>query len=281
MNFDPFDDGGEATARAEVDAIRRGDPSMSDAQAAEMLVDSVSGAMVSVATGGPEIKKVDASYKREHRALGAALKRLGIDYPNKYPDLWTWHGRWSQGDMPKYSDRRVYVAGLFAPIREALADLKQATHELAKGVGDGDPTGWPHIDAQLQRLQRLFREAKDADAYNGVGLQCLKLLTSLGHVVFDAETDLPGGEEEPGADDAKARISYFVRRVVPGKEGENVRKLANVAYAQANTAKHRHTATRIDAGVAANAAALIVSTLRLLSEEDGARVEVAPGAGKI
>lgn len=252
MNFDPFGDGGEAAARDEVDAIRRGDSSMSDAQAAEMLVDSVSGVMVSVATGGPEIKKVDASYKRKHRALGAALKRLGIDYPNRYPDLWTWHGRWSQGDMPKYSDRRVYVADLFAPIREALADLKQATHELAKGVGDGGPTGWPQIDAQLQRLQRLF----------------------------DAETDLPDGEEEPGADDAKARISYFVRRVVPGKEGENIRKLGP-AYAQANTAKHRYTATRIDAGVAANATALIVSTLRLLSEEDGTRVEVVSGAGEI
>jgi hypothetical protein len=128
---------------------------------------------------------------------------------------------------------------------------------------------------------RLFREAKDADAYNGVGLQCVKLLTSLGYVVFDAETDLPYGEEEPGADDAKARISYFVRRVVPGKEGENIRKLVNAVYAQANTAKHRHMATRIDAGVAANAAVLIVSTLRLLSEEDGARVEVVSGAGEI
>jgi hypothetical protein len=72
-----------------------------------------------------------------------------------------------------------------------------------------------------------------------------------------------------------------VRRVVPGKEGENIRKLVNAVYAQANTAKHRHTATRIDAGVAANATALIVSTLRLLSEEDGARVEVVSGAGEI
>ena len=42
----------------------------------------------------------------------------------------------------------------------------------------------------------------------------------------------------------------------------------NVAYAQANAAKHRHTATRVDAGVAANATALIVSTLRLLDEND-------------
>jgi hypothetical protein len=271
MSFDPFAVSNEGATRAEeVEAIRRGDSATADAQAAEMLVDSVSGVMISVATGGPEIKKVDASYKREHRALSAVLKRLGIAYPNKYEDLWTWHGRWSQGDMPKYSDRRAYIAGLFAPVREALSDLRQATHELAKGVGDGSPTGWPQIDSQLTRLQRLFREAKDADAYNGVGLQCMKLLTSLGHVVFDPGTDLPAGEEEPGVDDAKARITYFVRRVVPGKDGENIRKLVNAAYAQANAAKHRHTATRIDAGVAANATALLISTLRLLSEEDEA-----------
>ncbi len=53
-----------------------------------------------------------------------------------------------------------------------------------------------------------------------------------------------------------------------GEQGEQVRKLVNAAYAQANTAKHRLTATRSDAGVAANATALLVSTLRLLSEED-------------
>jgi len=221
-----------------------------------------------VATGGPEIKKVDEGYKREHRALRAVVKRLGIPYPNSYDDLWRWHGRWSQGDMPKYSDRRTYISDLFAPVREALADQERATHELAKGVGGDEGASWPQIDAQLTRLQRLFREAKDGDAYNGVGLQCMKVLTSLGHIVFDASRDLPAGEEEPGRDDAKARIAYFVRRVVPGEQGEQIRKLVNAAYAQANTAKHRQTPTRIDAGVAANATALLVATLRLLSDEN-------------
>jgi hypothetical protein len=271
MDLILFEGDDEGPTRAEeVDSIRRGDSLMTDIAAAEMLVDSVSGVMVSVATGGPEIKTVDAAYKREHRALSAVLKRLHIAYPNKFADLWTWHGRWSQGDMPKYSDRRVYVADLFTPVREALVKQESATHELAEGVGDESATGWPQIDAQRTRLHRLYREAEDSDAYNGVGLQCVKLLTSLGHVVFDASRDLPAGQEEPGIDDAKARIAYFVSRVVPGKDGENIRKLVNAAYAQANAAKHRHTATRIDAGVAANAAALLVSTLRLLSEEDEA-----------
>jgi hypothetical protein len=122
----------------------------------------------------------------------------------------------------------------------------------------------------MRRLRKLFREAHDADAYNGVGLQCVKILTFLGRMVFDPARDLPPGEDEPGIDDAKARIAFFVRRAAPGDSGENIRKLVNASYAQANAAKHRHTATRIDAGVAANATALIVSTLRLLDETNDA-----------
>ncbi len=269
MAFDPFGvepDEDAALSAGEVEAIRRGESSMPDAHAAEALVDRISGLMVSVATGGPRIKEVEASYKREHRALAAVLRRLGIDYPNMFDDLWQWHGRWSDESMPTYASRRVYISNLFAPVRQALTERADATHELARGIEEA--TGWSTIDAQVARLRRLWREADDADAYNGVGLQCVKVLTTLGQVVFDPKRDLPAGEEEPGPDDAKKRINFHVRRLAAGERAENVRKVVNASYAQANAAKHRHTATRTDAGVAANATVLIVSTLRLLADED-------------
>jgi hypothetical protein len=279
MAFGFLDDGSDAVARAaELEAIRRGESATSDIEAAESLTETVSSLMVSVSTGGPAIKAVDAEYKREHRALSAVLRRLGIDYPNGFDDLWRWHGRWSQGDLPRYQDRRVFVAELFSPVRKSLVEARETTRELAEGVRE-TPTGWPQVDAQMKRLRKLFREADDSDAFNGVGLQCVKILTSLGHVVFDPARDLPQGDVEPGTDDAKARIVYFVRRVVPGEKGENIRKLVNAAYGQANAAKHRHTATRIDAGVAANATALIVSTLRLISEEDQKQTDVVASSG--
>ncbi len=259
--------GGMAASAEEVEAMRRGEAPIADVDAANVLVEKVSSLMISVATGGPSIKSVDSDYKREHRALSAVLRRLDISYPNTFDDLWRWYGRWSQGDMPRYQDRREFVAELFAPVRRALDEFGTATHELAEGVSEG-PTGWPKIDDRMRRLRKLFREARDADAYNGIGLQCIKILALLGRVIFDPDRDLPNGEDVPGLDDAKARIAFFVQRAAPGKSGENLRKLVNVAYAQANAAKHRHTATRIDAGVAANATALIVSTLRLLDEND-------------
>lgn len=258
---------GIAASAEEVEAMHLGEATVADSEAANVLVEKVSSLMTSVATGGPPIKTVDADYKREHRALGAVLGRLDIPYPNTFDDLWRWYGRWSQGDMPRYQDRREFVAELFAPVKRALDELGTATHELAEGVSEG-PTGWAQIDDRMRRLRKLFREARDADAYNGVGLQCMKILTLLGRAIFDPDRDLPDGEDEPGLDDAKARIALFVRRAAPGKSGENLRKLVNVAYAQANAAKHRHTATRVDAGIAANATALIVSTLRLLDEND-------------
>jgi len=264
---------GDSSAGSEIEAIRLGEAAMPDQEAAVMLADKVSARMVSVATGGPAIKTVNTAYTRQHRALGAVLRRLGIPSPNQFDDLWQWYGRWSSGDMPQYQDRRVFVAELFAPVHRSLAEAGDATRELAEGVHE-TPTGWPQIDAQTKRLMKLFREADDPDAFNGVGLQCVKILTSLGHVVFAADRDLPLDANEPGRDDAKARIGYFVGRVVPGDKGENIRKLVNAAYSQANAAKHRHTATGIDAGVAANATALLVSTLRLLAEEDAAQADV-------
>jgi hypothetical protein len=240
---------------------------MPDVEAAEALLDSVSGLMVSVATGGPAIKGVNSDYKREHRALAAVLKRLDINYPNRFTDLWRWHGRWSDGSLPTYASRRAFISDLFAPVHDALASQADAQRELVEGA-EGGPTGWPGIDKKVARLRRLFREAEDSDGYNAVGLQCVSILTALGHTVFDPARDLPADKSEPGRDDAKARIGYFTKRVAKGDRFENVRKMVNAAYGQANAAKHRHTATRVDAGIAANATVLLVSTLRLLVEED-------------
>jgi hypothetical protein len=82
MDFDFLDVDEGPSSAAEVESMRRGESSVPDAEAATILTDKVSSLMISVATGGPQIKTVDADYKREYRALGAVLRRLDIAYPN-------------------------------------------------------------------------------------------------------------------------------------------------------------------------------------------------------
>jgi hypothetical protein len=139
--------------RQAVEAIRKGTSEIPDLEAAERLVDQVAALMVSVSTGGPRLDDVKVAYTREYRALAAVLRRLGIDHPNPYSDLWRWHGRWSDGTLPTYASRRAFIAEMYEPVRMELERRADAHHELAAAVDDG-PTGWPTVDEKLGKLRR-------------------------------------------------------------------------------------------------------------------------------
>jgi len=278
-SFDEEDDSDELTP-AGLDAIRRNESSIPDLEAAELLVDSVSALMVSVATGGPRIQAVDGDYQRQYRALSAVLKRLGIKNPNKHRRLWEWYGKWSDGSMPAWADRRAYIAGLYAPVRDSLDSLAAGHHDLATPTEEG-PTGWPDVDAKVGKLRRRVREGEDVDDFKAAGLQCVSLMEALGRAVFDASRHLPAGEEEPHANDAKQRISYFVRSVAPGDRFEHVRTLANAAWRQAQAIKHRDEPDRTDVGIAADACLLLVAILRRLADKDEPPRRAAPAEDDI
>lgn len=152
---DQDDDG--TLNKAAVEAVRAATSSIPDVEVAERLMDQVAALMVTVSTGGPEIKKVDTDYKREFRALSAVLKRLGVKHPNPFPDLWRWHGKWSDGSLPSYSSRRAFISQLYAPVREALEVKMDADREVATGADDR-PTGWADVDAKLGTLRRRVRK---------------------------------------------------------------------------------------------------------------------------
>ncbi len=261
------DDGGLGLTPEVVKRIERGQSTIPDAEAANLLVDSLASTMVAVATGGPRIETRNAEYQSEHTALRGVLQRLGIRYSNPHNDLWDWYGHWRE-KLPSYHERRVYVSGLFDPVREALAERPPGLQELEAGVLTG-PTGWTEVDAMLGKLRRRFSEARDAEDYKAVGLLCHSIVTAVGKVVFELDRDLPDGEDQPGPDDAKRQIDLVLRRAASGSRFEHVRKIVSATYGQANLAKHRQTATKVDAGIAAHAALLLAQTLRLIAEEDG------------
>ncbi len=273
-DFEEVQDADGTLSRTAVDAVRRGTSSLPDVEAAERLVDQVAGLMVAVATGGPRIDDVKAQYAREYRALAAVLKRLGIAHPNGHSDLWTWYGKWTTDPQlgGGWAPRRTFVAELYAPVRTALAGVAEGDSDVATGADDG-PTGWADVDAKLGTLRRRVRESDGTtDDAKAVGLQCVSVLEALGRAVFDPARHLPPGEAIPHANDAKARVGFFLTFVAgdavkKGERFEHVRSLIRATWRQAQSVKHRDDPNMTDAGIGADAVALLVAMLRRLADE--------------
>lgn len=66
------------------------------------------------------VDTVNGEYKERRDRIQTALDRLGLDDPNPFGDLWTWHGKWSSGDLPSYQSRGEFISALYSPLIEQL-----------------------------------------------------------------------------------------------------------------------------------------------------------------
>jgi hypothetical protein len=87
------------------------------------LVGAQRNLMVSVATGGADIRAVNHDFMRRREEIRAYLDALGLEDPNPFRDLWDWYGKWSSGDLPSYQSRRTYLRELYGPLLQQLEDL--------------------------------------------------------------------------------------------------------------------------------------------------------------
>lgn len=92
------------------------------------------------------------------------------------------------------------------------------------------------------------------------------MLEALSAQVYDPAAHLAAGEKEPAVDRSKDRIGAYISSTLGGSRNEDVRGVAVKAIALAHHVKHSHTATRRDAGIAADAVVLLAHILRRLDE---------------
>lgn len=183
---------------------------------------------------------------------------------------------------------RVYQAGidrygrlgrrLLPGARMLLASLERDGHYAVDGtillLPDFDPhgplegtTGWDALDLELSKLRYEYRRANDPHAFNSVGLHCLRAISLVASLVFDP-ADLPPDVDMPGPADAKARIDHFLAARSKGRRFENLQKIAKAAHAQANAAKHRDHANRVDAGIAVASVVVLAESIRLVADHE-------------
>jgi hypothetical protein len=217
--------------------------------------------MIAVATGGPRINSVRRRYTRRHERIDAMLRRLDIQNPNPYRDLWDWYGKWSSGDLPSYQSRRDYVRGLFAPLERFLRE----GHPARGAEVFAGPTGWPRVDRALGEIRKRLEEASSEEQFQAVGLLCRETLISLAQTVYVPQRHPIADGTSPSATDAKRMLDAYLAVELSGGQNEAARRHAKASLDFANALLHKRTASFREAALCAEATASVINIIAIVS----------------
>jgi len=224
-------------------------------------VDTQKSLMISVSTGGPRIQEVNRDYISRRRSIQSKLLELGITDPNPYSDLWSWYGKWSDGSLPTYQSRRVYVTDLY----KLLVDALRLRVSKSTPVQPQEPTGWARVDRSVEKIYGALEKAENEEDFQTVGLLCRETIISLAQAVYKPEIHGSVNGTMPSDTDAKRMLESYLAGELPGESNENQRRFAKAVFQLAVDLQHRRSATFRDAALCAEATRAIVNTIATIS----------------
>lgn len=225
------------------------------------LVELQKSLMISVATGGPKIKLVNAEYLERRVEITTSLKNMGINDPNPYQDLWTWYGRWSDGSLPSWQSRRKYITALYQPLLDALA----AGLTTASPVQPQEPTGWERLDRNVDKISNTLANAKNEEDFQTVGLLCREAIISLAQAVFDPIKHKSLDGIIPSETNAKRMLENYIATELEGGSAEVQRKLVKASVQLTVDLQHRRTANFRVAALCAEATRSTINLIAIIS----------------
>ena len=212
--------------------------------------------LISVATGGPRIDDVDATYQRAFAAVAAALARRGIANPITFGSLWDWYARWSSGDLPTYQSRRTFVTELVNPVINRIQTGR---------IEAQAPTGWVRVDRCVGELRDRLAFARNEEQFQAVGLLGREALISVAQAVYDRARHPPLDGIEPSQTDGKRMLEAYIAVELGGGANEEARRHAKSALEFAVAIQHRRTATFRDAALCAEATTAVVNVVAIVA----------------
>ena len=220
--------------------------------------------MVSVATGGPQIKAKNAEYTARRLIITQALADLGIEDPNTFSDLWGWYAKWSSGELPTWASRRKYIADLYTPLTEAVM-----AHGKGKKMSVAEPTGWSRVDRCLDKIREALERAKNEEDFQAVGLYCRETLISAASEVFVPLLHCGKEDAIPSSTDSIGMLELFIACELQGSSNEVLRNYAKSTAKLANQLVHRRTATVRDAMLSSEATRATVNLIAIIAGKRG------------
>lgn len=251
-----------------VSALQRGQFEMDESKLSNrelkdliQKIESQKALMISVATGGPRIQEKNDHYKKIRMEIKSELLKLGINEPNPYSDLWTWYGKWSDGSLPSYQSRRIYIGNLYQPLLSALELRIQKT----LSTQPQEPTGWVRVDRNVDKINEALAKAKSEEDYQSVGLLCREAIISLAQAVYNPQEHGTLDGVIPSETDATRMLESYLSKQLSGQSNEGQRRFAKTAYKLAVELQHRRTATFREAALCVESTRAIINIIAIIA----------------
>lgn len=223
-------------------------------------IEYLKNSMIDVATSKRIIQDINSDYQKRFTQVALALKRINVDNPNPYSDLWHWYTRWKSGDLNSYNDRRIFILEMY----NNLIKLLQESDKVGTLSVSVSLTGWDRIERTVKEINLRLDQAKNEEQFQSIGFLCRDTIISLAQAIFkeDKHPSLDG--VKISKTDAKRMLDAYISVELSGKENENLRKYARSSSDLANELTHKRTADAKDARLCAAATVALVNLIGIL-----------------
>ena len=193
--------------------------------------------MISVSTGGPKIQVLDKEYQSQYKVIDGILRKLRIDNPNMYQNLWEWYNRgWIT--LTPSNKRVLYINHMYSDLLQ-LIDKSDDTVVIHQPY---ELTGWTRVDRNIfSEIRKRMNEAEVEEQFQAIGLISRESIISLAQAVYDSEIHESLDGINPSNTDAKRMLEAFIVHQLGGSSNESYRKFAKAALTLANDLTHRRT----------------------------------------
>lgn len=168
------------------------------------------------------------------------------------------------GDEWSYAvSEDVHLLGRARTVEGYLAVLDRLTSP--RGLLDLGPrsTDWPVLEARVRELGPLLERARSLDDVQDVGRRSREIVSDLADLALAAlEPPIPA---KPYGANRKAKLDAFLDRTADGESNAALRRLVRATFDLANTVTHSSRGARAEAVASAQAAVLLVRTMRELA----------------
>lgn len=240
------------------------DWSLTDLSKQELLqrIDYLKNTMISVSTGGQRIQDVEQQYRQSYNEVKQELKKLDINNPNHYSDLWTWYGKW-RNEFPTYQERRNYINAMYEQLINILAEA-EATRIVDVKV---NLSNWDRISRSITEIKKRESQAQNEEQFQAVGMLCRELIITLAQTVYDSQKHISIDGVEISKTDAKRMLDAYISVILAGSESEELRAYAKATNRLTNVLTHKRTATKKDMMLCTSATIALVNFIGVLENK--------------